>query len=682
MASSIAIDIGGTFTDVSGFDPERGGLWFEKTPTTLRPDEGALTGLGKLSKAGFDVPAALILKHGTTVVINSILERDGARTALVTTQGFRDVLEIGRGNRPESFNLMYSRDPAFVPRELRFEVPERMDAKGNIAVALDMAALERIALEIKEAGVDAIAVSFLHAYRNPVHEIAAAEYLAKATGCFVTASHDLSGEYREYERTSTAALNAFVGPKAGRYVERFKTGAEAAGFTGDLYLMGSAGGVLTADEASRRPILLIESGPVGGAAGAAEIGKLTNNPNVIAFDMGGTTAKTVMIENGEAAVTPVYYAAGYNRGHPVQAAVLDIVEVGAGGGSIAAVNEMGTLSVGPRSAGSVPGPACYGNGGTEATVTDANLYLGRLDADNFLGGEMRLDVAAAERAINELAEKLGQTPLSVALGILRLATLTMASSVRMATLERGYDPSDFAMIAYGGAGPLHAAAVAREMGISRVIIPGHPGHFCAYGMLFADLRSDVAETIGQPVSKIDMAGLTARIAAMVETSREEMGRAGTSIHEVRTAIFADMRYQNQEHTLSVRLPEGGTLTDVALRELFEEAYRQRYGRSTAADLAVDLVSIRVATTGIGPRPEYARLNPTETPEKPRNRTVSFADGPVDCAIWQREDLRADTPVDGPAIIEEGASTTVILPGDVARVDEWGNIHIDIARGEA
>lgn len=679
MTSAIAVDIGGTFTDVAAFDSGTGQLYFEKTSSTPAPDEGALTGLKKLAALGFDVSAAEMLKHGTTVVINSILERKGAKAALVTTRGFRDVLEIGRGNRPESFNLMFSRDPVFIPRDLRFEVSERVTAKGAVEKPLSMDDLRRVTDEIRAQGVEAVAVCFLHSYRNPAHEKAAAEYIAAHTDCFVTASHELSGEFREFERSSTAAINAFVGPKAGRYVNRFRSGATSAGFGGQLFLMGSAGGMLTADEAASRPVLLIESGPVGGAAGAAEIGRLTGNANVIAFDMGGTTAKTVMIENGEAATTPVYYAAGYNRGHPVQAAVLDIVEVGAGGGSIAGIGAAGVLEVGPRSAGSVPGPACYGAGGTEPTVTDANLVLGRLNADNFLGGEMRLSEAAARQAVGALAERLGQSTEAVATGILRLATLTMASSVRMATLERGHDPRDFAIVAYGGAGPLHAAAVAREMGCTRVIVPDHPGHFCAFGMLFANLRTDLAETVGLPLANTDSAVLAARFEGMTSKGTDDMRRIGATLHEINAVWSADMRYQNQEHTITVRLGGPEDLAADRMRVLFEETYRRRYGRSMP-DLAVDLVDIRVAIHGVGPRPDFSPLEARTAPTATTRRAF-FGDGWTECDVWQRDSLPAGFTLHGPAIIEETASTTVLHSGDSATVDDWGNLHISVGAGQ-
>jgi N-methylhydantoinase A len=333
------------------------------------------------------------------------------------------------------------------------------------------------------------------------------------------------------------------------------------------------------------------------------------------------------------------------------------------------------LAVGPESAGSVPGPACYGNGGTRATVTDANVFLGRLNPDNFLGGEMKLDRQASARVIGELATRLGQSPEAIAIGIIRLATLTMASSVRMATLERGFDPSDFAMVAYGGAGPLHAASVAREMGIRRVIIPGHPGHFCAFGMLFADLRSDLGETVGEPLAKIDAETLERRFAHLSEQGTAAMRNVGATLSEIRVSRFADMRYQNQEHTLKVRL-DGPDVSPAALREMFEDAYKRRYGRFTPA-LAVDLVNIRVSITGLGPRPEFRELGPRPADAVATERPVFFDEGFLSCKVWQRDEIAPDVLIEGPAVIEEKASTTIVHPGDTAKLDVFGNIHIEI-----
>jgi len=678
MGSVVGIDIGGTFTDLAAYDSASGRFFFEKTSTTRAPDEGAVDCLNKLGRAGFGVGSAGVLKHGTTVVINSILERRGARTALVTTDGFRDIIEIGRGNRPESFNLFFRRLAPLVPREFRFELRERMSAKGEILTPLDRDQLPGLVAELKAAGIEAVAICFLHSYRNPVHEREVAEYLSAHGSWFVTTSHELSREFREYERTSTAVTNAFVGPRTSSYVTRFRNGTAKAGFKGRLLLMGSNGGVLTVEDAIQRPILLIESGPVGGAAGAAELGKITNHPNLIAFDMGGTTAKTVILENGEAAVSPVHYAAGYNRGYPIQAAVLDIVEVGTGGGSIAAVNELGALMVGPRSAGAVPGPVCYGNGGTEPTITDANLVLGRLHPDRFLGGQIKLNAAAAERAIQALAQRLGEPLHRVAEGIINIATLTMASAVKMTTIERGHDPRDFAMVAYGGAGPLHAAAVARELGVKTVIIPRHPGHFCAYGMLYANLRYDLVQTSASLLPELDFAEAERQFHALEQQGRTTLGQVGVALDQVNISRYADMRYQGQEHTIKIRLPSAlAGQTVEMLHRLFEEGYRKRYGH-TSENVAVNIVNLRVVVDGVAERPPIERVQGGGTPPHPTSRKVNF-DGIrfVPCNVWQRDELPPNYRIEGPAIIEEAASTTVLPPGTSASLDEFGNIIIEI-----
>jgi N-methylhydantoinase A len=678
MSGMIGIDIGGTFTDLTAYDPASGKLTFGKTTTTALPDEGAVSGLKRLIADGVNIREAAVLKHGTTVVINSILERRGAKTALITTEGFRDTLEIGRGSRPESFNLFYRRLAPLVPRDLRFEIRERMAARGEVLKPLDRAALPGIVKQLVDAGIEAVAICFLHAYRNPDHELEVAAYVTEHMKCFVTCSHELSREFREFERTSTAVINAFVGPRTSTYVTRFRDGINGAGFDGRLLLMGSNGGVLTDSEAIKRPVLLFESGPVGGAAGAAELGRALSMPNIIAFDMGGTTAKAVMIENGEAAVTPVYYAAGYNRGYPVQAAVLDIIEVGAGGGSIAAVNEMGALVVGPRSAGGVPGPVCYGTGGTEPTITDANLVLGRLHPDRFLNGEIKLDQAAAQKAIGELAARLNEPLHRVAAGIIHIATLTMASAVKMTTVERGHDPRDFAMIAYGGAGPLHGADIARELGIRTVIIPNHPGHFCAYGMLYADLKYDVVQTMAIGLEQLDMSDAEKQFRMLEERGRASLKEIKVDLRATTAGRFADMRYRGQEHTLKIRLPDAMSTTNQSdMRVAFETEYTKRYGHSSK-NVPIDLVNLRVVVTGVADKPSMNDVAAGPAAFAPETRQVNF-DGKnfISCTIWPREKLNVGQRIDGPAIIEESASTTVVGPKDWAAVDRLGNIHITI-----
>jgi N-methylhydantoinase A len=671
----VAVDIGGTFTDLAGLDPRTGGLYFSKSLTT--PPQFEQGALDCILKAGIDISTVDIFRHGTTVVINALLERKGARTALVTTEGFRDILEIGRGNRTDGFDILFTRLPPFVQRMHRLEIAERMDAPGNVLRPIDHAALPALAARLKAEGIEAVAVCLLHAWRNPAHEAEIGRYLREHTGCFVSCSHEISREFREYERASTVVLNAFVGPTVASYLERLETALDSRGFSGRLYLMGSNGGVLTEEDMRTRPLLLVESGPVGGAAGAAEIGARIGQDKIVAFDMGGTTAKAVLIEDGEAAVTPVYWVAGYERGYPVQAAVLDIVEVGTGGGSIASVNELGALEVGPRSAGAAPGPACYGLGGTEPTVTDANLYLGRLDAGHFLGGTMPLYTELAGQALAAIANRFDQPTQALASGILRISTLMMATAVRKITIERGFDPREFTMIAFGGAGPLHAADVAREMGIERVLIPPQPGHFSAYGMLFAGFRFDLTATLAQPLASVDIADMNAQFAGLEAEGLRKLATIGAPIEETRCVRYAEMRYQRQEHTIKVKLP-ADCETAAEMRERFEDGYARRYGHASG-NMAIDVIMLRVVVEGRTARPRE-QWQGSEAHERavPARRPVWFAEtGLTECDIWQRRTLPAGFKIAGAALIEEDASTTVIGPNDAAEIDRWGNITIDL-----
>ncbi len=672
----VGIDIGGTFTDLASFDPETGAVRFSKSLTT--PPDFELGAQRCLELA--DIPAETIsaLRHGTTVVINALLERKGARTALVATAGFRDILEIGRGNRPEGFNLFYERIPPVIPRDLRFDLPERIDARGNVLKPVDRDALAALTDELKRLGVDAIAVCFLHAWRNPAHEAEVGAYMRRELGCYVSCSHEISREFREYERTSTTALNAYVGPVVDRYVRRFDGSLRETGFEGRLYLMGSNGGVLTEDDAHVRPLLLVESGPVGGVAGATEIGARSGLGNLVAFDMGGTTAKAVLIENGAAQISPIYWVGGYERGHPVQAPVLDIVEVGYGGGSIAAIGALGSIQVGPQSAGAVPGPACYGRGGTKPTVTDANLLLGRLAADRFLGGRMRLDLGKARAALDEVSRSFGATAETLAGGILKIATVNMATAVRQVTLERGFDPRDFAMVAFGGAGPLHAVAVAREIGIRTVIIPPQPGHFSAYGMLFADFRYDHASTIVGVLDTIDLNVVARRLDDLVAEGERKIGALALPIESIRHTRYAEMRYRRQEYTIKVPLPATAALDRTELGRLFEAAYQRRYGHS-ARGMEIEIVMLRVVTDGGAARPQLAAPPQGRAGAvPPQFREIWFeATGRIESRVWRREELGVGDRLEGPGVIEEAASTTVLEPGDRAEIDATGNIVVAV-----
>ena len=537
----IAVDIGGTFTDVSLFDEQTGNVALGKalsTPANLV--DGIMSAVARTTDSL--EPADLII-HGSTIVINAILQRKGARTALITTRGFRDTYEIGRINRPESFNLFFRKHRPLVPRDLIFEVPERMLADGTVERPLDEDAARDIARRLKVLGVEAVAILFLHSYRTPEHEMRMRDILREELpGIFITASHELSREYREYERTSTVAANAYVGPMVSQYLTSLEHRLEADRFRGTLMVMQSSGGLCDVELARQQCVQMMESGPAGGVVGSIAICDALQLHDAICFDMGGTTAKACVVHRGSPDLSPDYFVGGYNEGLVVRIPVLDIQEVGTGGGSIAWMDQGQALHVGPESAGAEPGPVCYGHGGTQPTVTDADVVLGRIPIDQFLGGEMKLDGAAARRAIEEqVAKPLGLDVARAASGIVAIAVASMANAVRAVTTERGLDPRDFTLIAYGGGGPPHAVAVARELGIERVVVPQAPAHFSAFGMLMADIRRDYVLTHFARLADLDMDDLEGLYRELEQTGRAEVEIVGVAARDVVFERAAHMR---------------------------------------------------------------------------------------------------------------------------------------------
>src|SRR5882672_5092685 len=489
----VGIDIGGTFTDLVGCIDGR--IVTSKASTVpADPTQGVAD---TLALARCDMAQLSEVLHGSTVAINTVLERKGARTALITTKGFRDVYAIGRGNRIEAFNLFFHRPKPLVARDLTFEVPERINARGEVLTRLDEAAVEEMAVMLRKRRVEAVAVCLLHAYANPAHERRIGEMLRQAMpDLFVTLSHEILREYREYERTSTTTLNAYVGPTVEAYLRRLETYLRAERFGGKIQIMRSNGGVMSIGLAQEQPVSMMESGPVAGMIGAGRLALELGLERCIGFDMGGTTAKTSLITNGAPAIEEGYVIGGQASGQPMQLPVVDIVEVGAGGGSIAWVDANGGIHVGPQSAGADPGPACYGKGNADPVVTDANLVLGRINPKRFLDGNMQLDVAAAERAIKErIADPLHLSVADAALGIIRIADSAMSLAVRAVSVNKGVDPRDTALIAFGGGGPLHSGAIAREIFVPTVIVPKLPGTFSALGMLMASWRQDFVRTL-------------------------------------------------------------------------------------------------------------------------------------------------------------------------------------------
>jgi N-methylhydantoinase A len=680
MPYAVAVDIGGTFTDLVAYDHDKGEVVYTKSPTTYSNFVDGI--LDCFAKAKLDPRPANFVNHGTTLVINSLIQRKGAKTALVTTKGFRDVLEIARGNRPDPFDLHYRRDEPLIPRPLRLEVAERVGSKGEIVTPLDLDALTQLADKLKERGVEAVAIFFMNSYANPTHEEKAAERLrALLPGVYVTYSTEVTREWYEYERTSTVAANAYVGPQVTSYVRRLESDLEAKGFSGSLYMMGSNGGLLSVERTCRQPVALVESGPIGGCIGAGAYAEALGFPNVIAFDMGGTTAKCALVENGRFSVESIYYAGGYVKGFPIKSSVINIVEVGSGGGSIAWLDPQTRLHVGPQSAGSTPGPACYGNGGAEPTVTDANLVLGRLNPGRFLGGEMPLDVDAARKAIAAIATPLGYTGADgvtrMADGILSLATVIMAGAIKQISVEHGLDPREFVLFCYGGGGPLHASALARELSIPTVVIPPEPGNFSAIGMLLADARLDLSKTFTGVLNETTLSGLKDLYHAMENEARAALARDFEG-GEVLFEHYAEMRYSGQRH--NIKVPISDRDSPEAVRAAFERDYKRRYGHADARATA-EFQALHLSAYTRLRRPELARLPRLQsTSAGTRKRPVYFgeAGGMQEAAIYERTALPVGFNAQGPALIEEYGSTTLIWPGDTFEVGKLGEIRITVA----
>ena len=677
----VGIDIGGTFTDLVGL--RNGEIVIDKTSTT--PDDPTRGVADALSGVDADISAISDFLHGTTIAINTVLERKGANTALITTKGFRDVYAMGRNNRPEAFNLEFRRPRPLVPRSLTWEVSARMMATGEEIDPLDDGEVEAIGRELLAQDVSSVAVCLIHAYADPAHERRIGEILARVCpGMFVSLSHDILREYREYERTSTTALNAYVGPRVRDYLDRLEGFLSDGQFGGSIQIMRSNGGTMSLGQARVQPVTMMESGPVAGMIAAGRIAEILGLEQCIGFDMGGTTAKASLITDGAPEVSEDYYIGGYSRGQPMQLPVVDIVEVGAGGGSIAWTDARGGLHVGPESAGADPGPACYGKGGHVPVVTDADLVLKRLNADRFLSGRMGLDTALSEVAIKEkIGDPIDLSVADAALGIAKIADASMSLAVRTVSVERGCDPRDTAMIAFGGAGPLHAVAIAREIFIPRVIIPRYPGNFSALGMLLAPWRQDFVRTFVGDLAHIDKAVAGAAFDELRNAGDERIALEGLNASDTDMQFAADLRYRGQEHTIPVPLGGADDLAaggSDALRQTFDRLHDRRYGHA-APDESIQIVNLRLILRATGADTSFDWMSEPYRPvdaQLDQTRDVIFDDpaSPLASRVVWRPGLAPGAVVEGPAVIEEPNSTTLIFPGDVATVTEHG--HLDIA----
>lgn len=680
----VATDVGGTFTDLVAFEiAEDGTTTIRTAKSDTTPPNYEIGVLDVLEKGGINPAEVDFLAHGTTVVINALTERKGVKVGLITTLGFRDTLEIARGNRPDFFNLFYEKPKPFVPRYLRRELPGRMTYQGTETAPLDLSPLAGIVADFQAEGVQAVAISLLHAYANPAHEIAALAELRRLwPDVPAVAAHQIAREWREYERTNTAVLSAYVQPVAERYLTRLAKGLKDKGLKGQPYIMQSNCGIDTLDATARTPITMVESGPASGFWGAAELGRLIGEPNVLALDIGGTTAKCSLIKDGQVKILTDYWIERDRRsaGYPIMVPVVDLVEIGNGGGSIAWVDDFGKLHVGPQSAGAIPGPAAYGRGGTEATATDANLWLGRINRDYFCGGAIDADMVAAETALAAVGEKLGVSNDEAAQGIIRIANNNMVNALKLVSLNRGHDPRDFTLVAFGGGGAMHGVALGLELGVKRVVIPYGAAVFSAWGMMMSDLRRDYFVTRLAGIEAGAAEGIETAFAQVEAQASAQFAAEGFAEAKVTLRRYGKFRYQNQEHTVEVPLP--GTITDAglaAISDAFHDAYEREYTYRLPAP--VEMVGLHVVASA-----EVGKLTMAEAPLVPEDasatikghREVDYAlEGKHMAMIHDGERLGPGMVLQGPAVIEDPGTTIVLHPGNTARVDGFGNIHITL-----
>ncbi|GEB38523.1 5-oxoprolinase [Gluconacetobacter liquefaciens] len=680
----IATDVGGTFTDLVYFetDPSTGTQRIVTAKADTTPPNFAKGVLDVVDKGGLKLAEVDFFAHGSTVVINALTERKGARTGLITTAGFRDVLEIARGNRPDFFNLLYEKPEPFVERYLRREVGGRMDYRGNETAPLDLSGLPAILDDFRRDGVEAIAICLLHAYANPAHEQGVAEEIRRLwQDVSVVASHQITREWREYERTSTTVLSAYVQPVAERYLSGLGDGLRDAGYRGSLYVMQSNCGVDSLASAKATPITMVESGPASGFWAAAELGRLIGEPNVLALDIGGTTAKCSLIENGQVRVKTDYWIERNRKsaGYPIMVPVVDLVEIGNGGGSIAWVDEFRKLHVGPRSAGAMPGPAAYGRGGTEATTTDANLALGRINRDYFCGGTVVADMKAVDRALERLAVALDCEPAEAARGIVRIANANMVNALKLVSVNRGYDPRDFTLVVFGGGGAMHGVALGHELGVRKVVVPRGAPVFSAWGMMMSDLRRDYFMT--RLLEQDDVGGLDTLAGTLVDHATARFIEEGIPAERVRHQVLVKLRYMNQEHAIEVPLA-AGPVDAASLAQLlrdFHNAYEREY--TYRLDSGVEIVGLHLIASAEVGRLEVMPLPVTGavlSDAVKGRRLVDYAtDGIHEATVYDAERLEPGMTFAGPAIIEDPGTTIVVHPGNGVTIDAYGNTHIEL-----
>ncbi|MEC8943843.1 MAG: hydantoinase/oxoprolinase family protein [Acidobacteriota bacterium] len=677
----VATDVGGTFTDLVGYrvdkDEQTIALVTLKVESTTPDFERGV--LEAIDRVGIDAADMAFFSHGSTVLINALLSRRGAKTGLITTRGFRDVLEIGRGDRPDLFNFNYRKPSPFVPRHLRLEVTERLDQNGHLVTPLALEEIAPLVDTFRAEDVEAIAICFLHSYANPSHETMALEEVRRLwPEVSLLASHQITGEWREYERTSSTVIGAYVHPVTVNYVSALSCGIEERGCSVSPHFMLSNGGIATADSIVRSPLGMIESGPASGVLGAAELSKTLGIPDVVTLDIGGTTAKCSLIENHEARMTTDYYIerSPITSGYPVRTPVVDIVEIGTGGGSIARLDAGGSLHVGPESAAAQPGPAVYGRGGDRPTNTDAHVLTGRIDKNKLLGGEIEADTVALQRAFEPLANALGLDVVETARGILRVANANMVNALTLVSLNRGYDPRAFTLIAYGGGGGLHAVELAEELGFAGVVIPANPSVFSAWGMLVTDLRRDHMRTRVMTLDADSAEAIEKTFVDLIARAVDELTADGVERDRMSLERRIGLRYKGQEHTVEVEFQADGI---AAIAERFHQEHERVY--TYRLDAAIECVDLHLVARGLMPRPE-----PVKSPVIGRSvddaligtRRVDFGEhGAAEADIYERILLEPSMVIDGPAIIEEPTFTFVLPPGRALRVDDYANLHVSL-----
>ncbi len=673
---NIGVDTGGTFTDFVVFDDQRNTIQVAKTVSTpADPTEAFLNGLRELD---VDLKAVSRIVHGTTTATNAVLERDNHTTAVVVTKGHRDIIELGQLRVYADnviFNRHYQRPPPFVPRNMRMEIDERMGSQGEVLKPIMDTELDTIIECIRGKNVESVAVCLLNSYANPVHEVHVAQKIRDALpGVSISESMQVAPVFREFERWATTVLNAYVDTSVSRYLRKLSTVLRDAGYAGELFYMTSSGGILTEFAAPQQPVRFLLSGPAAGISASVHLGKLAGIKHLITYDMGGTSTDISLIQDCDPIITHERQFAGT----VIKTPQLDIIAIGAGGGSIAWVDRDGSLKVGPRSAGAEPGPACYNKGGTEPTVTDANLLLGRMGEASALGGTMELDKSLAEKAISDIGQKIGiDDPYQVAEGILRICNNNMAGAVRTVSVERGLDPRDFSLMPMGGAGPMHAVAVAEELGIDSIVLPANPGNACATGLLTTNLQHDYVRTYVTEMPEADIEVVRTLVAEMEDLAKKQLLEEGLPEDRIEISSSADIRYVGQSFQLEVPVTVSSSLEEI--ERGFHKRYEKVYGYSRR-EKPTEIVYLRSVSSGIVDKPAPAPSPVSATDETRQNGDIYF-DGEVQRSeIISRNRIASGASIIGPAVIREYGSTTVLNPGWQATADDLGNLHLNRMKG--